>query len=108
MALAVDPLVLIDVDDPLGSWSAVRRLSTVVEAVGWDKAKENEDVRRFLQRLGTDGVRNHLGDNIWVDSLFRRLESYEEPSARTKVVITDVRFPNEADAIRQRGGEIWR
>jgi hypothetical protein len=29
-------------------------------------------------------------------------------SAGDKVVITDVRFPNEADAIKALGGQIWR
>ncbi|MER5851066.1 hypothetical protein ABT126_29580 [Streptomyces sp. NPDC002012] len=70
-----------------------------VDAHGWERAKENYPVvRQYLQRLGTDGGRAILGEKVWVDALFRDFETWGP------TVITDVRFPNEADAIRERGG----
>ncbi len=96
MALAVDPVVTgcVGLDNPLEG-PRQRRLSQVVEAIGWERAKEEHaEVRRFLERLGTHGVRDTFGDDAWVDLAF--------PVER-KTVFTDVRFPNEVDAIKSRG-----
>jgi hypothetical protein len=48
--------------------------------------------------LGTDAIRNHVYNDTWVDYILR------QPDAGKILVIPDVRFPNEADAIRDRGG----
>ncbi|MFF7254823.1 deoxynucleotide monophosphate kinase family protein [Streptomyces microflavus] len=70
-----------------------------VDQYGWEAAKEMyPELRRYLQRLGTEGGREILGENVWVDALFRDRDTWGP------TVITDVRFPNEADAIRARGG----
>lgn len=98
MALALDPIVWGDTN------SAHMRLSKIVAQVGWEQAKQHAEVRRFLQVLGTEGVRGHLGDNAWVDALHHKL-LVEKPEA---VVITDVRFPNEADFIHALGGKLVR
>ncbi len=60
--------------------------------------------RRIMQLLGTEAVRGCIDDDVWIKAARRRV--IRLPSRR--VVITDVRFPNEADAIRSWGGEIWR
>lgn len=68
---------------------------------GWDKAKrENPRFRRFLQRFGV-GVRD-LDADFWARITIDKIE----PGERT--VVTDVRFPNEVDRIRWKGGFIWR
>lgn len=59
--------------------------------------------RAVLQYLGTE-IGRQLDENIWVKSLQKRLEAFPAGS----VVITDVRFPNEADVVKALGGEIWR
>lgn len=59
--------------------------------------------RRMLQILGTNILRHHLGENIWVDVLKRKLINSDK-----NVVITDVRFPNEIDMIRNLGGKMIR
>lgn len=59
-------------------------------------------VREFLQRLGTDAVRDTLHPDAWVVALFADFD----PSDRW--VVTDVRFPNEAQAIKDRGGVVVR
>ena len=100
MAYAVDPLVSLSwqTDVPGVSERATQRLSEVVDSFGWDYAKTTfPDVRRLLQRLGTEGGRNALGENVWVDAAFDRAKS-------DKLVITDMRFPNELRAVTERNG----
>jgi len=79
------------------------RLATLVALVGWDKAKENTEVRRFLQVLGTEAVRDHLGQDAWVDALDKKLNE-DEVTRDNDVVITDVRFHNEAQFIKRNDG----
>ncbi|MFE0104164.1 hypothetical protein [Streptomyces sp. NPDC059009] len=74
-----------------------------VDYYGWDHVKDNyPEARNYLQRLGTEGGRGVLGENVWVDALFRDSETWGP------TVITDVRFPNEVRAIWDRGGiVVW-
>ena len=76
-------------------------LAPTVDAVGWEKAKENPSVRRILQDLGL-AARQTFGEDCWVDALHRQREDGK------RYVITDTRFPNEADYIRSRGGILVR
>lgn len=65
MALAVNPIIGFR-STPDG----VQRvyLSDVVHEIGWECAKdEYPEVRRFLQLLGTEGVRDHIGQDTWVN-----------------------------------------
>ena len=63
--------------------------------------------RWALQVLGTDCVRNHIGDDVWVKAFFRHLET-TALSNDAQYVISDVRFLNEANAIREKGGKLWK
>lgn len=74
----------------------------IVDEHGWEHAKQYTEVRRLLQVMGTEVGRNILGQNIWVDTAFSRA-----PEGKL-LVISDVRFPNEFEAIKARGGQIWR
>lgn len=58
--------------------------------------------RLALQLIGTDVFRNNFHENIWVLSAMRRYDQDEN------VVISDCRFPNEVQAIRELGGRIVR
>lgn len=90
--------------DPPAGFSRVR-LAEVIDVYGWDGYKETEfgeEIRRLLQRLGTEAGRNLLGENIWVDAA---LTGHHEDD---RIVVTDVRFPNEAQAIKAAGGIIVR
>ncbi|MEU3050904.1 hypothetical protein ABZ705_31150 [Streptomyces sp. NPDC006984] len=81
-------------------FSGLTDLAFEVDTYGWSEVKERyEEVRQMLQRLGTEGGRAILGEDVWVDALFRDYEIWDRPT-----VITDVRFPNEAQAIKRRGG----
>lgn len=53
--------------------------------------------RYILQYFGTEVCRNNLLDSIWVDSLERKIQQYDN------VVITDVRFKNEIDFLKSIG-----
>jgi hypothetical protein len=79
------------------------RLRTLVDRTGWDYAKTAyPEVRSLLQRTGTEAGRRVLGDDVWVDALFR--EHADAPA----LVATDCRFENEAQAVRDRGGVMIR
>ena len=75
--------------------------------------------RRFLQRVGTDAMRNLVHEDIWVNALF--VDYKEELDAKhfksnigestlkfPNWIITDVRFINELEAIKNRGGLMIR
>lgn len=80
-----------------------RRLQDIVDEMGWDSAKTNfTEVRTLLQKMGTEVGRDLLGENIWVETALKDL------SPDGKYVVTDCRFPNEANAIRERGGKVFR
>ena len=70
----------------------------------WSNKMSKDFTPRYaLQFLGTNLLRNQLHQNIWVDCLERKIMETDK-----NVVITDVRFPNEIDMIRNIGGEIWQ
>jgi hypothetical protein len=57
--------------------------------------------REILQTLGTDWGRN-LDENIWVNAAMYGIRIDD------KIVFSDVRFPNEVKAIKDRGGKVIR
>jgi hypothetical protein len=61
--------------------------------------------RDLLMRVGTDGFRAAY-PRFWVDLSIKRAESFLE--AGHSVVFDDVRFLDEAAAIRKAGGVVWR
>ena len=111
MAAGVDPLVGRfplpgHLQAPEDGW----HLTEVLDAIGYEKAKEIPEVRRFYQRLGTDGVRA-IDPGFWTRIGLQRIAATHEDrldSRARPVVVTDVRFPNEADGIRELGGVIVR
>lgn len=80
-------------------------LQEVIEHYGWHGYKETPygpEIRRLLQRLGTEAGRQTLWDSIWIDAAFAGLPD------DAKVVVSDARFFNEFDAVKKRGGTVWR
>ena len=63
---------------------------------------ENFTPRLALQLIGTDVFRNNFHKDIWMLSVMARYKGDEN------VVISDARFPNEVQAIREMGGRIIR
>lgn len=100
----------------------------------YQKNKEWEEkqmtVRELLQKLGTEAIRDGLHTNAWVNALFAdykptmtysfgvidfseakegKMQEIGEPyKVYPNWIITDVRFPNEAQAIKDKGGVIIR
>ena len=107
MALAINP-------DILSTGNGDVPLADLVGWAGWEGAKDHEAfgpaVRRFLQRLGTDGVRKHLGADAWVDAWRDKVNALEDKLGvqDLDVAVPDVRFPNEARMVRDCAGEVWR
>jgi hypothetical protein len=70
--------------------------------------------RELLQKLGTEAMRNVIHENVWVNAL---MADYKHEPTGTfynnqggqilelpNWVITDMRFPNEMDVVKARGG----
>ena len=97
---------------------------------GWDKKWTKESVdyptststeshivkttyRQFLQNLGTEAMRDGLHTNVWVNALFADyvpvVKEWDEFGNDILVeypfwCITDMRFPNELEAVKEKGG----
>lgn len=66
--------------------------------------------RRIMQRAGTEAMRNTFRSDIWIMTLQRRVNEAMKFSKVEPVnfAIDDVRFADEADAIKAWGGKvIW-
>ena len=59
--------------------------------------------RWILQHWGTEVCRRGFHDNIWIASLENKMRKTAD-----NIVISDVRFPNEIDAIHNAGGLVVR
>jgi hypothetical protein len=80
---------------------------------GWE---DRMTVRDFLQRLGTEGLRDGLHPNTWVNALMADYNPgpffpevpAEDHAKLPNWIITDTRFENEAQAIKDRLGIVIR
>lgn len=84
-------------------------LQSLVNEGGWEALKDpscpkdtREEVRRLLQVMGTEVGRRMFGEDIWVDTLFSRLDPEKD------YVISDCRFPNEAAKVKSNHGYVIR
>jgi hypothetical protein len=96
--LRLDPMV-----DASAGFSV--RVSDVIEEYGWDGYKESPyglEIRTLLQLIGTEVGREMLGADIWVNYALKSINDGD------KVVFADVRFQNEAEAIKSAGGKVIR
>lgn len=82
-----------------GAWMVERDLKEQPTALGFS-------YRHLAQTLGTDWGRLKLAPDFWLRVARHKLDSPELHG--TNVVISDVRFPNEAELITQRGGVVVR
>lgn len=78
-------------------------LKTALGGMDWDYLKSvSTEIRPLLQRLGTEVGRQMFSEDFWVDLALKQIPD------GAKVVFADVRFPNEAEAVRKLGGQVWR
>lgn len=96
--LEMDPIIGADLRYPY----TMIHLSDALQQYGEDAVKDVYPLyRRYLQRLGTEGIRA-IEPNFWLDAAMRELD-YSR-----KYVFTDVRFPNESAAIMNERGTVWQ
>jgi hypothetical protein len=82
-----------------GEWMTERTLKERPTSLGFS-------YRQLAQTLGTEWARNTLAPDFWLRVAAHRLDSLAPHGDH--VVISDVRFPNEADWLKQRGGVLVR
>ncbi|MFF9525370.1 hypothetical protein ACF1DV_25825 [Streptomyces achromogenes] len=95
-ALRLDPIVGTDTDVLVGEGD---RLADVVGYWGWERAKEVPEVRRILQELGA--AMRAIDEDFWLRQALKATQ--EANDAGVPVVITDVRYRNEAESLRRSG-----
>ena len=85
------------------AWNYIKKTWNGVRPFGHEEKYEAQmSVREFLQKIGTEAIRDGLHTNAWVNALFA---DYTDTS---QWIITDTRFPNEAQSIKDRGGIVIR
>jgi hypothetical protein len=96
-------------------WGTVRTNPlNAIPVFGDVQFNELMSVREFLQRLGTEAMRDGLHTNVWVNALFADYKAEEswlnvQLSEKPELVypnwiITDMRFPNELDTVKEKEG----
>lgn len=103
MAEMLNPYVTTDEDD----WDLPGlRLSQVLEGHGgWEKVKDRfPEVRRILQNMG-QGIRA-VDPDYWVRLLLAKVDNADRWNL--PIVVTDVRYRNEAEALKARGFRMVR
>jgi len=74
-----------------------------VDLFGWEDMKTYFPAYRgLMQRMGTEVGRDLFGEDFWVDQAIKRIPE------GAHVVISDVRYQNEAQAIQKNFGQVWR
>lgn len=77
---------------------------TVYDRVAREKPLEQWNgwtVRKLLQTIGTEMFRKTIDESIWVKSLWQRVAK----DIQSDYVVTDVRFPNELEFLKDSAGE---
>lgn len=68
----------------------------------WSKKLSRPVTPRWaLQYMGTDVIRTHFNTNVWTWSVERQILNQNK-----NVVVTDARFPNEVNLLKELGGKI--
>lgn len=94
LALKLDPILYTT------EYGRVVDLSTVIADLDWEEAKDaHPEVRRILQELGA-GVRA-IDPDFWLRAALAKVAEANENGQ--PVVITDVRYSNEAHSLRRAG-----
>jgi len=94
--------VLFDWDRDMleGTTPAAREAREHIDPFWSEKLGRDWSPRIALQQMGTEVMRNHLHNDIWILTLENKIRKLD------KVVITDCRFQNEIDFVKKHG-EVW-
>lgn len=99
--------------EPLRSMiDALLDYANIIAVDGMSRAEKEAHIdllgaspRRLLQTLGTDWGRHMIKPTLWVDILRQRVADIAADFEM--ILVTDVRFDDEAELIHQLGGEVW-
>lgn len=110
-------------NDNLGRQVAVQATPHLKDSIWLLASGDNQQVeniltyRKLLQVIGTDALRNVVHENIWVNALMADYHLRQKPPQITEKgaifsfdsvypnwIITDMRFPNELEAVKAKGG----
>jgi hypothetical protein len=71
--------------------------------------------RHIFQFVGTELFREQISrlmpwveKNIWIKSVEKQIQDIKDKNKDARIVVTDVRFQNEVDAVRKLGGIVIR
>lgn len=79
----------------------------IVHQVGYTEAKEQTEIRRALQRIGTECGRKLISENVWADAMEREIRQLLARGIN-HIVVTGIRYENELQMIQRLGGEtVW-
>jgi hypothetical protein len=104
-----DPLkdavaALLDIPrDEVDTWKSDEEAAVILD---WSYGRKEFNGREFLQRFGTEMGRNTFGNNFWVEQWEDHL--YRHSMQADDIVVTDVRFRNEAEKIQELNGLVVR
>ncbi len=59
-----------------------------------------ENYRDYLQRISTDVVRKHIGENVWVNMVINQIDQVLDYSKI--IIVDDVRFKNELNTFKNK------
>lgn len=76
-------------------------LKFLSKLAGWNGSKD-EQGREFLQQFGTEYIRNTINDDFWVDEIIKEISVLRK--YYDVFIITDTRFPNEIEKLREEFG----
>lgn len=91
-AYVLDPIITLD----------GMRLAHAVDKYGWEGCKTVPEVRRLLQVMGSEVGRDLIDPQIWIELTLHAVHPDD------KIVVSDVRFRNEAEEIKWKRGQVWR
>lgn len=101
-------LALVECDD-MGLIGALVRAAMAASTRALDYAwiEAPRSPRQILQWWGTE-YRRAQRINYWLELLRDRIRQLHALDGRSRFVVTDCRFENEADLVRAMGGVVWQ
>lgn len=94
------------------AWRVDPALGQLVQEHGYEGVKtmpvSGPWMRELLVALGA-GAREVLGGEVWLDACLPAKHGVVRRNwlAQNKIVVTDVRYPNEAQRVIDLGGQVW-
>ena len=77
-----------------------------ITGVDVEHIEENkEHFRPMLQWWGSDFRRHYNGESYWLDKMLAKMQTI---AGKEVLVVTDVRYPNEAELVKKAGGIMIR